>query len=400
MNNATDAPAVVAADIPVLHGEASSDGRLLYVDNLRILLTVLVVMVHAAVTYGHIPVWYYTEPARDRSGVVLDVLVVLAQTFFMGFFFLIAGFFVPTSYDRKGGRRFLRDRLVRLGVPLAVFLVVLRPIVSVGFYPRMRAAAAARGVDLPYWKFYLATWSPGPMWFVAVLLVFSALYALARWCCAPRAAARVFESAEARPSISFFPAVVGYSLALAAATALWRLAVPVGRSWPFLGPTTPAYLPQYASLFVVGLLACRRGWAQALPVTAGWLGLAQALLATATIGPAARAARRIFGPSLRPWTPTIFAIWESLFAVGVIVALVVLFRQRLNRQGTLAAVLAANAYAVYVIHPLVLVGLGYSLRWLHAPALVKFTALIVLGLPLCWLSAYIVRSVPRANRVL
>jgi hypothetical protein len=61
---------------------------------------VLVVLHHAAITYGNIPIWYYSEPASDSSGAVLDLLVMFNQTFFMGSFFLIAGYFVPGSYDR------------------------------------------------------------------------------------------------------------------------------------------------------------------------------------------------------------------------------------------------------------------------------------------------------------
>jgi peptidoglycan/LPS O-acetylase OafA/YrhL len=59
-----------------------------------------------------------------------------------------------------------------------------------------------------------------------------------------------------------------------------------------------------------------------------------------------------------------------------------------------------HAYAVYLLHPLVLVGLGYSLRWLHSIALVKFIAIVVLAIPLCWASACVVRALPNAKRVL
>ncbi|WP_181923822.1 hypothetical protein [Streptomyces inhibens] len=45
----------------------------------------------------------------------------------MGFFFMIAGYFTPASYDRKGARPFLRDCLKRLGVPLLAFLLLYVP---------------------------------------------------------------------------------------------------------------------------------------------------------------------------------------------------------------------------------------------------------------------------------
>jgi len=382
-----------AGDVPLAH-------RLLYIDNLRILLTGLVVIHHAAVTYSDIPMWYYTEPAKDRSGVALDVLLICDQAFFMGFFFLISGYFVPTSYDHKGGRAFLQDRLVRLGIPLVVFAVLLGPILGARYYALARAEAAAKGADLSYWSYYLSSWNPGPLWFVEVLLLFCALYALARRFSTGRAVAPSSETARARPPTAFMVAILGYSLALAVLTSLWRMVVPAGQYWPIVGLPTPAYLPQYASLFVVGLLACRRGWAQALPVSAGWFALMQALIASVAVVPVAMWARSAFAASIRTWGQILYATWDSLFAVGVIVALIVLFRQKLNRQGTLASVMSQHAYTVYIIHPLVLVGLGYALSWLHAIAVVKFTLIAVLGIPLCWASAYLVRALPHAKRVL
>jgi hypothetical protein len=46
----------------------------------------------------------------------------------MGLFLLIAAYFIPGSYDRKGAKRFLKDRLIRLGIPLVVYSWILRPL--------------------------------------------------------------------------------------------------------------------------------------------------------------------------------------------------------------------------------------------------------------------------------
>jgi hypothetical protein len=89
MNDSTESSGAVDADVAATKTPTPAGGgplcrRLVYIDNLRVLLTLFVVIVHAVVTYGDIPVWYYTEPAKDCSGVVLDLLVVLAQTFLTG----------------------------------------------------------------------------------------------------------------------------------------------------------------------------------------------------------------------------------------------------------------------------------------------------------------------------
>lgn len=357
----------------------ATTSRLLYLDNLRIALTVLVVLHHVAITYGNIPLWYYTEPATDPSGIALDVLVVLDQAFFMGFFFMISGFFTPGAYDRKGGRAFLRDRLIRLGIPLLLFLLVLRPLLTIGIYQQHYAATTSYGA------FYLASWDPGPLWFVEVLIVFAVGYALWR-------RGRTEVAAAPSPTAPGPGAIALFVLGLAVVSFLWRFVVPIGLTVPVLGLPTPAYLPQYLGLFVVGTIAYRRGWFSALPVRAGWIGLAAAAVGTAVAGPVIFTTTGV-AASLAT------AVWESTFAVGVIIGLVVLFRQRFDAQGPAARFLSQHAFGVFVLHPLVLVGLGSAFSGLSAPAVVKFVIVAVLALPLCWGLAYLVRSIPGAKRI-
>ena len=145
--------------------------RLSCLDNLRVVLTALVVLHHAAVTYSHIPLWYYYEAPHDGSATALDVFLALNQAYFMGFFFLIAGYFTPGAVDRKGVGRFARDRLVRLGIPLLLFVIVVRAVVGI---PGWSVSG------LPYAEYYVLSWDPGPTWFLEVLLVFSLVYAVVR----------------------------------------------------------------------------------------------------------------------------------------------------------------------------------------------------------------------------
>ncbi|MFI6318635.1 acyltransferase family protein [Nonomuraea sp. NPDC050556] len=339
--------------------------RLYAIDNLRVTLTVLVVVHHVALTYGNIPLWYYTEPAQDPSGAVLDILVSFNQAFFMGAFFLISGFFTPGAYDRRP-QTFLKERLKRLGIPLLVYLLLLRPLATIGIYRQQG--------DLPYWKFYLGSWDPGPMWFVEVLLVFAALYAL--W----RSTGRQVEAREAPLTTK---AIVLFTAGLAVVTALWRVLVPIDTYVPVLGLPTPAYLPQYASLFAVGVLAARRGWYESLPRRAGWIGFAVTGAVTVALLP-------FLG------NPVAHAVWDSTFAVGMILGLVVLFRERFTGEHRF---LSDQAYAVYIIHPLVLVAVGYALSGWEAAAIVKFAVAAVICVPLCWGVAYLVRSLPGAKSV-
>ncbi|NLU68576.1 acyltransferase family protein [Streptomyces sp. HNM0574] len=372
----------------------ASAPRLPHLDNLRIALTALVVLHHAAVTYGNIPVWYYTEPAKDASGGMLDLFVMVNQAFFMGFFFLIAGYFTPGSHDRKGGRAFFRDRLKRLGIPLLAFVLVLRPLVNFSGYQTIRDAAAAKGEEFPYWLYYLVSWDPGPMWFVEVLLLLSLGYVLLRRR-RDRGAAQAPRPGPPRPRT-----VLAFGAGLALVTWLWRMVLPMGAYIPVLGLPTPGYLPQYVSFFAVGVLAFRRGWAGALSRRAGYAGAAVAVLATLAYLPVVLGARDADLAGFGTWQSAAASLWESAFAIGAVLALTVLFRERFAAQGPFRTYLTRHAFTVYLIHPLVLVALALLLAGVQAPALAKFALLAALALPLCWAAAWAVRHLPGADRVL
>jgi peptidoglycan/LPS O-acetylase OafA/YrhL len=344
--------------------------RLGYLDNLRVLLTALVVLHHAAVTYSHIPLWYYTETPHDGSATALDVLLAINQAYFMGFFFLIAGYFTPGAVDRKGVGRFVRDRLVRLGVPLLLFVILIRALVGIPGW-------SVSGMS--YGEYYVLSWDPGPTWFLEVLLAFSLVYALVR---------------RFRPEpgpVATRPLrgrwIVAFVTGLAVATGLWRLVVPNGTYVPILGLPTPGYLPQYAAMFTVGVLAYRRDWLAGLSRRAGrWAWVAAGV--AVVFGLFAYAVNNEVG----------IAVFEAVFATAMVIGLLVLFRARFAAPWP--PFLTANAFAVYVLHALVLTALGIALSGLVAPAIVKAVVLGALGLPLCWAFAAAVRALPGAKKVL
>ncbi len=128
--------AVAAAPAKALAGS-----RLFFVDNLRVFLTILVLLFHLAITYGAEGSWFYRErPTTELAGILLTVFIILNQFYFMGLFFLVSGYFVPAAFDRKGGARFFKDRLIRLGIPLVVYGLLVSPIpeyikaITVGYF--------------------------------------------------------------------------------------------------------------------------------------------------------------------------------------------------------------------------------------------------------------------------
>ena len=99
---------------------AVQSGRTDFIDRLRVVLTALVIAHHTAISYGGSGSWFYREVTDGGrpSSLLLTLFCAVNQSFFMGMFFLLAGYFTPGSLRRKGPARFLMDRGLRLGVPL------------------------------------------------------------------------------------------------------------------------------------------------------------------------------------------------------------------------------------------------------------------------------------------
>jgi hypothetical protein len=96
-----------------------------WVDNLRVIVIAGVIVLHAATVYlVAIAGWYYQE--RTTSNVWLVLLsgpALIGATFALGPPFLLAGWFSARSAGPPGPGGFAGSRLVRLGVPLVVFVL-------------------------------------------------------------------------------------------------------------------------------------------------------------------------------------------------------------------------------------------------------------------------------------
>ena len=161
--------------------EARTASRLLFIDNIRWSMIVLVLSMHACDTYSPFGNWYYVDRQKAGLGttVFFGVYQSFLQAFFMAALFFIAGYFSAAAYDRKGVARFLGDRFVRLGVPTLLYMLVIGPLTQ-----HFLSRTWGSGGFGHQWLVHLedGEWlsETGPMWFCAALLIFSVVYALAR----------------------------------------------------------------------------------------------------------------------------------------------------------------------------------------------------------------------------
>ena len=381
--------------------------RLFFIDHLRAVLAILVVLHHVAMVYGaSLQGYYYVEPpfTSPLAFLVLLVFALVNQSWFMGAFFLLAGYFTPGSYDRKGVGSFLKNRLLRLGIPLVLFYFVLSPISFIGYY---LMPVELTGITSPltwqgFWQAYPNFIGLGPLWFVALLLIFN--FGYAAWRMLTRNRTSASKQASSVPS---YLGIGVFILALAGVSYLMRIIIPLGKS--VLQFPTLAYLPQYLSFFVIGTVASRKNWFRTLPSSVGIVGFVTAVVAGVLLFPLAFSGH-LFSLELTPaldnamgngqWQSAVYALWDSTFAVGLCLGLITLFRRSFNGESKFGRFLSQHSYAVYLIHIPIIVFLAYALRGIVLGSLVKFGWASIIIVPICFAVAYIVRKIPFASRVL
>lgn len=128
--------------------------RLAYLDNLKVFLISLVIVHHVGQAYGPTGmVWLYRSSLHEVIPWLSRVFAVDAA-FFMGLFFMISGYFFPGAFDRNGGKKFIKDRFIRFGVPILIMLFVISPILFYFYSINYSGSAPISYVDY-FIKVYL-----------------------------------------------------------------------------------------------------------------------------------------------------------------------------------------------------------------------------------------------------
>ena len=390
--------------------------RLLYIDNLRWVMIMLVVSMHAAVTYSHLGSWYYMEdsPVSAAETGLFATYQATLQSFFMGFLFFIAGYFVPGAYDSKGPGKFIRDRAFRLGLPLLFFVFILQP-VAIYCIGLLHGEDVAPNGFTGLYSHYITSghWlgGTGPLWFCEALLIFCLAYAGFRRLRgknrpedAPEAAAG---TAVRSTGMNTFPGkarIWGLIVLIAVLTFLVRFPWPNGTSFYNL---QFCYFSQYVAYFVAGTLAFRGGWLAQFTSADGkyWgrVALIGGLLfwvALLVLGGAAKGSLSAYQGGMH-WQSLGMAFWESMTGTAISLFLLVMFRERFNRQGSAARFFSANAFAVYVFHTPILIAISRIMSPVQAPLLLKFLFLTIVSILVSYaLCSLLFRKLPLLRRIL
>ena len=291
--------------------DSAARPRRAYLDNLKVVLVVGVIVGHVLITYADVGTWAYRETSGNDAFLIPSALVVaLGSLFAMGVFFFIAGLLTPGPLARKGPGGFLRDRALRLGASV----------------PRVPAPA------LPGREVGGRAWDPAPRLVPARAADRSG----------PRAAVVRAGPADLLGRLRGLAAGAPPSPGPASDAAVhpgrvrqppspWRPSSPGSGS-----PSTPGRSSSCTSgsgrsasaMFVLGLACAENGWLQPVPARTVDVLASCALVALAAVVVAFAVGRDSIDPFAGglSWQAVLVAVCEGALAVGLAVWLLGFFQ--------------------------------------------------------------------------
>jgi len=374
---------------------------------LRTFLTLLVVGHHAALAYIELglkpataldapPMIWGAFPIIDKVKVPgLELFVGLNDTFFMALLFLLAGIFSWPSLQRKGSIAYMRNRGWRLGLPFLIGALLLAPLAYFPTYLATGATPSLLGFASLWWS--LGSHPAGPVWFLWVLLAFSAIASICfelspDWLDLWQSWIGRFSD---RPIHFFISLMLLSSLAYIPMVMWWTPEkwIDLGIFWIQIGRSLYYFL-YFAiglglgaqGLFASGGMLARRWFVWVPSALFSYIigiGIFIAIMSTMAKG----------GPGIGLSLVGHFSFTLSSAAISM--AALAVFLRFMNTRGPLWDSLSENAYGIYILHYVAVIWLQYALLPIPLPAFGKFAIAWLGGVLIPWgLTSLLRRSTP------
>lgn len=342
--------------------------RIHWMDNLRTITILLVVLYHVGGVYESAGLWGWFWIVDDPDtiawvgivGIIFDIMV-------MPIMFFISGYLTPASLKYKTGWEFVKGKFKRLMIPWVIAVFTLIPLYKVIFL-------YSRGLPQENWSTYFHITNPNSqnwLWFLPVLFLFDVLYlALAK--------------AKIRlPNISLKGAVFG--IALIGFAYSFIVGGLLGfRSWtltPLIDFENERLL-LYFMIFLLGSLSNQQNIFAVKPQSKKLYTIVSSIAWIPVTAHIFARLYPIFFPDGFTITPLYRLIWWGSFYLSLLslmYVMIVSFWWYFNKTSSIWQELNRNSYGVYIIHVIVIGIFGTLLLNLSLPAVVKYLLLVVLA---------------------
>jgi glucans biosynthesis protein C len=391
-------------------GSGASTGPSLALHNLRTFVIFIVLAFHSFLAYlGSSPAAqapFDNPPFGWRSIPIIDserwygfdFFCAHQDVYLISLLFFLSGLFVWPSLGRKGSGVFVRERLLRIGVPFALAVILVMP---PAIYPVYRVTASDPSVSA-YWQHWMALpfWPSGPPWFLWLLLVFDL------------AAALLFRFArpwgDALGRVTAGPAPFAFWLMSASAVAYVPLAL-LFKPWDWFqyGPfafqlSRPLH---YGVYFFAGVAIGAYGIDRGILAMDGWLVRRWSLCLGAAVATFAlwlgMTALAMAAGGEASLAVQILQAFAFVFACGSSCLFVVAaFLRFADRRLRLLEAMRDSAYGMYLIHYVFVVWLQYLLMGVALFAIIKGMTVFAVTVALSWAATAGMLRFPAAARLI
>ena len=344
----------------------AQENRIHWMDNLRTLMILLVVLYHVGGVYESAGLWGWFWIVDDPSTMTwVGIMGIIFDIIAMPTIFFISGYLAPASLKSKTSWFFFKRKFKRLMIPWAIAIFTLIPIYKVIFL-------YSRGLPQEHWTSYFHITNPNSqnwLWFLPVLFAFNMLYLLLS-----KAKIRIPNiSLKAALSITFIVGLL-YSFGIGSILGF--------RSWtltPLIDFENERLL-LYFMAFVLGSLCFQQ---EAFAEKPQNKKLYIVVCSIAWIPINIHIFARLF-PFFYPETFTVSPLYRLIWWLSFYLSLLCLmyvmiesFRMYFDKAGRILSELNKNSYGVYIIHVIVIGVFGTLLLKQNVPVLLKYFILVL-----------------------
>lgn len=335
-----------------------------YLDRLKVFLICYIIFHQSLIAFGGVGPWYYTSTDRFLGTplIAVNTIKTINLSFMMALYFLMTAILAFLSYQKEGFRKFVKTRLVVLGIPLVLYVAIFHP--SYIYF----VAKTKGDLDIGWFPFivnFLKNPTFGSFWFVATLLVFELIYAFVMR----------FYKRQANRASRLWDHITPFRTTLFIITTgtlafLIRLVSPANSSatgikWGFY--------PLFIGMFVAGLIGQRNNWIEKLRINFSipWLIFSFLCLPMLLLSVHYIKDWSVFTGGFNSQS-LFYALWEPMICVGICMFLMTFFYKYLNKPGKFAITLSKISFIVYFFFPVSVIPFTYLFEPMSIPLFFKW----------------------------
>lgn len=362
-----------------------------------IFLSVLVVLHHVSIGYGTMGGWCYvtSEKLTGTTQIFISALTGIEASFSMGLFFFISAFLTIPSLEKKGVSKFIKTRLIRLGIPLLFVMIIFAPTILyfIEIYNSTTRLSWLRYVLQQNAKPYTSH-----VWFILVLIIFELVY-IGYWkFIKPHFSISKCLSDKIPGHVNILTVIILCS----SLTLLVRQFFQLGQN--FIGIEFSNITP-YIFMYATGLLVYRKGWLDELTKKLSLVWFPISLIAATYF------CVIIYLLSTQPSIVNKFVSGINMESVSLSFAQVLLcfgfsgfllhlFKEKLNFTNLMLSMMRKNRYGVYIFHSAVVVAVTIMLESLTLSTPVKYILACILSIVFSYILVGVIRKIPLVKRII